>query len=242
MQDVMYDSNGDMVMRLGAVFGVPTMTAFWLFQFFAVAYLLFEVEKTKIKWMWLLVCVSFLYPIYLTLSRSTWIACFILLFSYNLLKGRLGKIFVLLIGIASMVVVLLPNVVLRFQDVTNYLNRFELWIGYVKALNAGGLLSWLFGLGWMNLADKNSWDMYDPYVMGTAENSFLFVSAGVGITSLLLFLAIFTKIALCSWQLKGITRSSRASNFWATMPMRYRTPCTAKLPLMTERQCRSSQT
>jgi hypothetical protein len=183
--------------RMAAVFGVPTTTAFWLFQFYAVSFFLFTTEKRLIRWPYLLLCLLILIPIYFTYSRAAWLGCFVLVILYLFLLGHHRKALAVGAAITGLSVFMLPNILLRIQSLDSVQSRIIYWIGYVRMVFSQGLLSSLFGVGWVGLPDKNlfSGDIYDAGSTGIVENSFIFLLAGAGVISIAIFTIIFFKLA-----------------------------------------------
>jgi hypothetical protein len=205
--------------RLAAVFGVPTMTAYWVFQFFAVAYFLFDTERSAARFLALGVWVILLAPLYLAFSRATWIGCLVILVGYNVLKGRRRVMAILLSATAVVTVVLLPNILQRLQDPTTVGYRFDVWSGYIRSLAARGGFAWLTGMGFTNLPEKNIYtgNLYSPGATGQVENSFVFLLAGAGVVAAVLFILLAWDLARRAWWLRtnGTTSFVRDFGAWS---------------------------
>lgn len=205
VQDLVILSDGSEQERMAAVFGVPTATGFWLFQFFAVLYILFETSQTRFKYVWLAGCAGFIYPIYMTFSRSAWISCLILVFTYNFLKRRLKRFGAVVVFCVLAILVALPDIIMRMQNVQSMEGRITLWAGYFTALFKGGLFAVLLGLGLEDLPGKNVSTGYyfDIGSTGFVENTFIYILASTGLFALIAFCIIFYGIARQSVWLKN---------------------------------------
>lgn len=218
VQDAIILKSGEIQNRFAAVFGVPTTTAFWLFQFFAVTYFLFETDRSLKRWLWMGISILLLYPLFLTFSRGAWLACWVLIFSYSLLKGRVIKIGAWIIGIVTLAAIILPDIIYRLGNPTNIKGRLEFWYGYLHAMVSQGILPWVTGLGWANLPEKNllSGHLFRYGSTGLVENSFIFVLVGAGLLALIIFIIIFLNLARWAWWLKmnGDTSFIRDYGIW----------------------------
>jgi len=205
--------------RLAAVFGVPTMTAYWVFQFFAVAYFLFDTERSAARFLALGLWIVLLVPIYLAFSRATWIGCLVILVAYNVLKGRRKMTTLVLSLLVVAALVALPNILFRMQNPTTVGYRFAVWSGYVRSLTARGGLAWLTGMGFANLPEKNIYTgyLYSPGATGQVENSVVYLLAGAGVVAALLFILLAWNLIRRAWWLrtKGTTRFIRDFGAWS---------------------------
>ncbi len=192
VQDIIPLVSGGTQRRLGAVFGVPTMTAYWVFQFFAVAFFLSDTEKSPVRFLYLGIWVILLVPIYLAFSRATWIGCLILFFLYPLVKSGRRRTVPLVLGLVAVAVVALPNIIHRLQDPSTIGYRFSVWSGYIRSLTAGGVKAWLTGMGFADLPEKNVFTghLYSRGATGLVENSFVFLLAGAGLIAAVVFILI----------------------------------------------------
>lgn len=209
-------STGELVPRMAAVFGVPTVTAFWLFQFFAVTYLFFSFEKGAKRFAWFAVMMIILFGIYKTYCRGAWVSCVFLPVAYNCLQRKylLGSI----LGIMILLIpILLPDIILRISDPITILGRLYWWYGYLEAMMRQGSSSWFLGLGWADIVAGNIYSV-SPIegVTGLVENSFIFMFAGSGLIPLLLLLMIFLNLSRQALWLveKGDTQFSRSYGAW----------------------------
>jgi hypothetical protein len=206
VQDAIMLKGGGIQNRFAAVFGVPTVTAFWLFQFFAVTYLMFEIEKFPKRWLWIGICLILSVPLFFAFSRAAWLGCWLLIFFYNLLKGRFGRTTVWVLGVVVLAAIIVPDILYRLQNPTAIHDRLLLWSGYIQTLSFKGSLSWLGGLGWANLPEKNLFtgQLVTYGSTGLVENSFLFILAGAGMLALVLFVLAFFQLARWSrWLIRN---------------------------------------
>jgi hypothetical protein len=219
VQDAIPLKSGETQNRLGAIFGVPTMTAYWAFQFFAVTYFLFETERTAVRFFWMGIWIILLIPIYFAFSRATWLGCLITLFLYSVLKGRLARTTAWILSIAAVTIVVLPNIVFRLQNPLTIGYRFAVWSGYLRSLVARGVPSWLAGMGFANLPGKNIYSgyLYEYGASGFVENSFIFLLAGAGLVALIVFIfMILNLVRRASWLRKnGTTPLIRDFGAWS---------------------------
>jgi len=217
IQDVIPLKSGETQNRLGAVFGVPTMTAYWVFQFFAVAYFLFETEKTFVRFFWLGIGIILLLPIYYAFSRATWLGCLIVPFLYSLLKGRLVRTTTWIIGSLIVALGVLPDILFRLQNPATIGYRFELWSGYIRSFIERGIGSWLVGLGYASLPEKNlySGTLVKFGATGLVENTFIFLLVGAGLMALIVFILMIIKFALWACWLKRNGNTSFIRDFGA---------------------------
>lgn len=207
VQDIIPLKGGGARNRLASVFGVPTTTSFWLFQFLAVCYFLFETERSSRRWLWLGLCAALSVPLYLTFSRAAWIGMAVLVALYNFLKGRRFRIAVGGLAFGAAAVWFLPNLLYRMQNLATWKWRLLFWEGYLKSLSEGNALGWLIGAGLSGLPEKNvySGSLFKYGSTGLIENSFVFVLVGAGIVAALLFVCLFVSLA------KTARRLSRTS-------------------------------
>jgi len=219
IQDAIPLKSGETQNRLGAVFGVPTMTAYWVFQFFAVTYFLFETERTAVRFFWMGVWIILLIPIYFAFSRATWLGCLIILFLYSLLKGRLARTTAWILGIAAVTIVVLPNIIFRLQNPITMGYRLAVWSGYLRSLAARGVASWLAGMGFASLPEKNIYTgyLYAPASSGFVENSFIFLLAGAGLVALIVFMMMILNLVRRAFWLRknGTTPLIRDFGAWS---------------------------
>lgn len=197
VQDIIPLKEGGTRNRLASVFGVPTTTSFWLFQFLAVGYLLFETDRPPRRWIWLGICAALSVPLYYTFARAAWIGAAVLVALYNLLKGRRLRIAVGTLAFGAAVLWLLPNVLYRMQNLATWKWRFLFWLGYLKSISVGEATGWLVGIGLTDLPRKNLFtgELFKLGSTGLIENSFVFVLVGAGAAALLLFVAVFLSLA-----------------------------------------------
>lgn len=207
VQDAVVTSGGGLRPRLAAVFGVPTATAFWLFQFFAVTFFLFEVESRLYRWAYLALCALMLIPMYFTFSRAAWIACFVLVLSYYLFEARYRIALVIGATVLVFSVFLLPDVLLRIQSISTVQTRITSWTGYLGSVFSQGFAPMIVGLGWIDLPAKNvlSGDLFSPGSTGIVENSYLYLLVGAGVIAFVLFWMIFVSLGHKAWTIKGKT-------------------------------------
>ena len=219
VQDVIVLPGGQTRNRLAAVFGVPTVTGYWLFLFFVLAYFLFETDRGLRRWIWLGACFALSVPLFYVFSRSAWIGCAIAIFLYNLFKGRLGRTMALLTGGAILVAIVLPQILYRLQDLRTMQHRLLLWKGYFQTMLDKGAAAWLTGLGWSDLPEKNIYTghLIIPGSTGLTENSFIFILVGSGILALIVFILIVLRLVRRSiWLAKnGGTPFIRAFGIWS---------------------------
>lgn len=208
VQDRIPLGGGEARNRLAAVFGVPTMTAFWLFQFFAVVYFLFETERAPRRYLWAVLSAGTLVPIYFTFSRAAWLSCVAVIILYNLFVGRWRRTAVWVVSLVMVALVAVPDILFRLQNPGKASFRLQLWAGYFQSLTAGGPKAWLSGLGYANLPEKNpfSGHMISPGATGLVENSFVFLLAGAGLLTLLIFGLMILDLAR---RARGLTKHAR---------------------------------
>lgn len=192
VQDAIPLVGGETQNRLGAVFGVPSMTAYWVFLFFAAAYFLSETERSGKRFFYLSLWIILLVPIYLTFTRAVWVGCLTIVLLYGLLKGRGISRAALVLGSMAVAFIVLPNILYRLQNPTTIGYRFAVWSGYIRSIMAGGAPAWLTGMGFANLPEKNlySGHLYSAGATGLVENSFVFLLAGAGLAAAVVFILL----------------------------------------------------
>lgn len=218
VQDAIPLVGGETQNRLGAVFGVPTMTAYWVFLFFAVAYFLSETERSGRRFFYLGLWVILLVPIYLSFTRAAWVGCLGIIFLYGLLKGRGLRRVSMVLGLVAAAFIALPNILYRLQNPTTIGYRFAVWSGYIRSIMAGGGPAWLTGMGFANLPEKNvySGHLYSPGATGLVENSFVFLLAGAGLAAAVIFILLAVNLVRrASWlRTNGATPFVRDFGSW----------------------------
>jgi hypothetical protein len=217
VQDAVPLKSGETQNRLGAVFGVPTLTAYWVFQFFAASYFLFETERTVVRFFWMGMWIILLIPIYFAFSRATWLGCLIILFLYSLLKGRLARTTVWILGIATVATVILPNILFRLQNPATIEFRLGYWSGYIRSWMGGGIGSWLTGMGFASLPEKNIYSgyLYMPGSTGLVENSLIFLLVGAGLVAVIIFILMILNLARRAFWLRKNGATPLIRNFGA---------------------------
>jgi len=219
VQDAIPLKSGETQNRLGAIFGVPTMTAYWIFQFFAVAYFLFEVERAFARIAWMGIWIILLIPLYFTFARAAWLGCLIVPFLYSYLKGRLVRTTTWIIGGIIMAIVVLPNILFRLQNPATIEFRLRFWFGYIRSWIEGGVGSWLTGMGFARLPEKNIYSgyLYVPAGTGLVENSLIFLLVGAGLVAVIVFILMILNLARrASWLRKnGTTPLIRNFGAWS---------------------------
>jgi len=219
VQDIIPLKSGETQNRLGAVFGVPTLTAYWIFQFIAVSYFLFEAERTVVRFFWMGMGIILLIPIYFTFARAAWLGCLIVPFLYSLLKGRLARTTAWILGVAAVATVILPNILFRLQNPATIEARLRFWYGYIRSWIGGGIGSWLTGMGFASLPEKNIYSGYSyiPGGTGLVENSLIFLLVGAGLMAVIVFILMILNLARrASWLRKnGATPLIRNFGAWS---------------------------
>ncbi len=197
VQDIIPLKSGETQNRLASVFGVPTTTSFWIFQFIAVCYFLYETERSSRRWLWLGICAFLAIPLYLTFSRAAWIGTALLVGLFHVLKGRRFRIAVGGLAFGASVLWLLPDILYRLQNIANWKLRLQYWSGFLKSLSAGGASNWVTGLGLSDLPGKNLFtgSLFSYGATGLIENSFIFILVSTGGVALLLFAGLFVSLA-----------------------------------------------
>jgi len=215
VQDIIPLKGGGARNRLASVFGVPTTTSFWLFQFLAVCYFLFETDRPPRRWIWLGICAALSVPLYFTFSRAAWIGMAVLVALYNFLKGRRFRIAVGMLAFGAGVLWFLPNILYRMQNLASWKWRFLYWQGYLKSLSGGEAAGWLVGVGLADLPLKNAFSgtLFRLGSTGLIENSFVFVLVGAGAAALLLFAAVFLSLAKTARRLSRTAGSPFVRDF-----------------------------
>ena len=214
-QDQITLSTGELQPRMAAVFGVTTTTAYWLFQFFAVIFILGNLAEGTKRYGWSIVMLILLYGIYVTYCRTAWVACLLLFVVYNILNRRYSLIGIIGVMVFALIV-LNPDIITRITDLGSLIGRLEFWFGYMQVMMMKGFQTWLLGLGWADiLLGIGAVEVIEGST-GLVENTYLFILAGTGLIPLLLLLGFFGNLAAQAlWLVKhGDTRFSRNLGAW----------------------------
>jgi hypothetical protein len=197
VQDIIPLKSGESQNRLASVFGVPTTTSFWLFQFIAVCYFLYETERSSRRWFWLGICAFLSIPLYLTFSRAAWIGTALMVGLFNILKGRRFRMAAGGLAFGAAALWFLPNILFRLQNLASWKWRLLYWAGFLKSMSGRDILNWVTGLGLTDLPEKNLFtgSLFNYGSTGIIENSFVFILVGAGGVALLLFVGLFVSLA-----------------------------------------------
>ena len=193
---------GESVERLGGVFGVPTMTGYWLSIFVVLsAYLWWTDKRPGWRAVYVIAGLLLLVPLYATFSRTAWAGCIVAITVWLGLRGNWrGVAGVLAVG--GVIMLSVAGVRDRlFAPNWGGTGRTALWIPGFRMYFDASPGEQLFGVGWGNVYDRVRQYVAGDFALegtGITENTFLFLLFGGGLVALIAY------VVFCYWSARGV--------------------------------------